>query len=160
MNNQRSLLQYHNWGVLEQGTEPPTAPRALEHGCPLFRVCVHLGWVKCREYISLLDIYSLYNRVCDKYNNSIFSIFYIPVHTRIYISEPNAGNGPSFYSYNCIIFYFIYNIIFLKIYFIQIYYIILFIIILLFISYKILYILIFISLLFKQRQTYYYYYHY
>ncbi len=23
------LLQYHDWGVLEQGTEPPTAPRAL-----------------------------------------------------------------------------------------------------------------------------------
>ncbi len=32
----------------------------------LLRVCVHLGWVKCREYISLLVIYSLYNRVCDK----------------------------------------------------------------------------------------------
>ncbi len=30
VNNQRSLLlQYHDWGVLEQGTEPPTAPRAL-----------------------------------------------------------------------------------------------------------------------------------
>ncbi len=32
----------------------------------LLRVCVHLGWVKYREYISLLVIYSLYNRVCDK----------------------------------------------------------------------------------------------
>ncbi len=30
VNNQRSLLlQYHDWGVLEQGTEPPTAPRVL-----------------------------------------------------------------------------------------------------------------------------------
>ncbi len=46
---QRSLLlQYHDWGVLEQGTEPPTAPRAPQHGCPLLKVCVHLGWVKCR----------------------------------------------------------------------------------------------------------------
>ncbi len=34
--------------------------------CPLLRVCVHLEWVKCREYISLLVIYSLYNCVCDK----------------------------------------------------------------------------------------------
>ncbi len=25
------LLQYHDWGALEQGTEPTTAPRALEY---------------------------------------------------------------------------------------------------------------------------------
>ncbi len=29
VNNQRSLHpQYHDWGALEQGIEPPTAPRA------------------------------------------------------------------------------------------------------------------------------------
>uniref|UniRef100_A0A8C1BZF7 Oligophrenin 1 n=1 Tax=Cyprinus carpio carpio TaxID=630221 RepID=A0A8C1BZF7_CYPCA len=36
-------LQYHDLGALEQGIEPPTAPRAPQHknGCPLLRVCVH-----------------------------------------------------------------------------------------------------------------------
>ncbi len=43
VNNKCSLhLQYHDWGeTLEQGTDPPTAPRAPQHGCPLLRVCVH-----------------------------------------------------------------------------------------------------------------------
>ncbi len=50
-------LQYHDWGeTLEQGTDPPTAPRAPQYGCPLLQVCVHccecaLGWVKCRGQI-------------------------------------------------------------------------------------------------------------
>ncbi len=45
-------LQYHDWGALEQGTEPPTAPRAPQckwlptvHGvrvCVFTAVCVHL----------------------------------------------------------------------------------------------------------------------
>ncbi len=40
-----------DWGeTLEQGTKPPTAPRAPH---PLLHVCA-LGWVKCREHISLL----------------------------------------------------------------------------------------------------------
>ncbi len=31
VNERHSLhLQYHDWGALEQGTEPPIAPRALE----------------------------------------------------------------------------------------------------------------------------------
>ncbi len=36
-------LQYHDWGeILEQGTEPPTAPCALQqYGCQLLWVCVH-----------------------------------------------------------------------------------------------------------------------
>ncbi len=72
MNVQRSLLlQYHDWGVLEQGTEPPTAPRAPQHKwlptapgvcsrcvcvftvcvCVHCCVCVHFGWVKCRAQI-------------------------------------------------------------------------------------------------------------
>ncbi len=64
--NQHSLHpQYHYWGVLEQGTEPPIAPRALEQWlptalgvcsqcvCSLLCVCVcALGWVKCRAPIS------------------------------------------------------------------------------------------------------------
>ncbi len=74
VNVQRSLhLQYHDWGeTLEQGTEPPTAPRALQHWLPTAPGCVHgvcvcvcvcmclftthccvcaLGWVKCRAQI-------------------------------------------------------------------------------------------------------------
>ncbi len=54
----------HDWGALEQGTEPPTAPRAPQHKwlptapgvCSrcvwvFTAVCVHLGWVKCRARI-------------------------------------------------------------------------------------------------------------
>ncbi len=39
-------------GTLEQGTEPPTAPRAPQCRLPT----APLGWVKCREHISLLII--------------------------------------------------------------------------------------------------------
>uniref|UniRef100_A0A8C1IN40 Cell adhesion molecule DSCAM n=1 Tax=Cyprinus carpio TaxID=7962 RepID=A0A8C1IN40_CYPCA len=51
-------------GALEQGTEPPTAPRAPQHKwlpiapgvcsrrvCVFTAVCVHFGWVKCRARI-------------------------------------------------------------------------------------------------------------
>ena len=58
-------LQYHDLGALEQGIEPPTAPRAPQHkmaahcsGCVFTvcvcvhcSVCVHFGWVKCRAQI-------------------------------------------------------------------------------------------------------------
>ncbi len=51
VNNQ---LQYHDWGeTLEQGTKPPTAPRALPHWLPTalgVRVRT-LGWAKCRAQI-------------------------------------------------------------------------------------------------------------
>ncbi len=50
-------LQYHDWGeTLEQDTEPPTAPRALQqYGCPLLRVCVYgvCVCVHCRAGPSL-----------------------------------------------------------------------------------------------------------
>ncbi len=55
VNVQRSLhLQNYDWDALEQGTEPSTAPRALQY--KWLRVCVHccvcaLGWVKCRALI-------------------------------------------------------------------------------------------------------------
>ncbi len=65
MNVQRSLHpQYHNWGAVGQGTEPPTAPRVPQHNwlptapgvcsrcvCVFTAVCVHFGWVKCRAQI-------------------------------------------------------------------------------------------------------------
>ncbi len=56
-------LQFHDWGALEQGTEPPTARRAPQHKwlptapeciqgvCVFTAVGVHLGWVKCRALI-------------------------------------------------------------------------------------------------------------
>ncbi len=57
VNVQRSFhLQYHDWGNLEQGTEPPTAPRAPQHNwlptapgvCSLLCVCA-LGWVNAEH---------------------------------------------------------------------------------------------------------------
>ncbi len=60
VNVQRSLHpQYHDWDALEQGTEPPTAPRASQHKwlptapgvCSLLCVCVHFEWVKRRAQI-------------------------------------------------------------------------------------------------------------
>ncbi len=71
VNVQRSLHpQYHDWGALEQGTEPPTASRVLQHWlptalcvcvCVFVCVCVCVftshcyvctfGWVKCRAQI-------------------------------------------------------------------------------------------------------------
>ncbi len=59
VNVQHSL---HDWGALEQGTEPPTAPRATQHKwmptapgvcsrCVFTAVCVHFEWVNCRAQI-------------------------------------------------------------------------------------------------------------
>ncbi len=75
MNVQRSLHpQYHDLGALKQGTESPTAPRALQHKwlptapgvcsgcvcvcvCVFTAVCVHIGWVKCRApYLAVCHI--------------------------------------------------------------------------------------------------------
>ncbi len=70
VNVQRSLHpQYHDWGALEQGTEPPTAPRAPQHKwlptapgvcswCVFTAVCVHLGWDKCRAQIPSIGHHS------------------------------------------------------------------------------------------------------
>ncbi len=53
----------HDWGeTLEQGTEPPTAPRALHSRLPT----APLGWVKCREHISLLIIHCIVVYVTNK----------------------------------------------------------------------------------------------
>ncbi len=65
VNVQRFLHpQHHNLGVLEQGTKPPTAPRAPQHKwlptapdvcsqcvCVFTAVCVHFVLVKCRAQI-------------------------------------------------------------------------------------------------------------
>ncbi len=42
--------------TLEQGTEPPTAPRAPQCRLPTAPSVCALGWVKCRGHISLLVI--------------------------------------------------------------------------------------------------------
>ncbi len=47
----------HDWGDnLEQCTEPPNAPRATQRQLPTAPSVCALGWVKCREHISLLVI--------------------------------------------------------------------------------------------------------
>ncbi len=67
--------------TLEQGTEPPTAPRALLcwlHTAPSVCVCVStapsvcaLGWVKCREHITLLVILCIIVYVTNKAHLSL-----------------------------------------------------------------------------------------
>ncbi len=58
----------HDWGeTLEQGTKPPTAPRALHSRLPT----APLGWVKCREHISLLIILCIILYVTNKAHLSL-----------------------------------------------------------------------------------------
>ncbi len=57
VNVQCSPLSIPWRGALEQGTEPPTAPKVLQHWlpsalCSLLCVCA-LGWVKCRAHIPI-----------------------------------------------------------------------------------------------------------
>ncbi len=57
----------HDWGeTLEQGTEPPTAPWALQRWLPTAPGVCALGWVKCREHISLLVILCIIVYVTNK----------------------------------------------------------------------------------------------
>ncbi len=74
MNVQHSLhLQYHDWGALEQGNKPPTAPRAPQYKWlpPLLRVCVHgvcvcvhFGWANAEHqfwvWVTILGRMSLH----------------------------------------------------------------------------------------------------
>ncbi len=70
-------LQYHDWDALEQGTEPPIAPRVLEQWLPsapdvcsqcvcslLTAVCVHLDGLNAehqfRVWVTILDNTSHY----------------------------------------------------------------------------------------------------
>ncbi len=65
----------HDWGeTLEQGTEPPTAPRRRSVGCTLLQMCVCVcarGWVKCRKHISLLVILCIIVYVTNKEKKNI-----------------------------------------------------------------------------------------
>ncbi len=69
VNNERSLhLRYHDWGeTLEQGTEPPTAPRAPQHWLPTALgvcVCTHLDGLnaehKFRVWLTILGHKSIF----------------------------------------------------------------------------------------------------
>ncbi len=57
--------------TLDQGTESPTAPQA-----PLCRLpTAPLGWVKCREHISLLIILCIIVYVTNKAHLSLICLF-------------------------------------------------------------------------------------
>ncbi len=57
----------HDWGeTLEQGTEPPTAPRAPQRWLPTAPGVCALGWVKCRAHISLMVILCIIVCVTNK----------------------------------------------------------------------------------------------
>ncbi len=51
---------------LEQGTEPPTALRALQHWLLTTPGVCALGWVKCRAHISLLVMLCIFVYVTNK----------------------------------------------------------------------------------------------
>ncbi len=64
----------HDWGETpEQGTEPPTAPQAPQCRLPT----APLGWVKCREHISLLIILCIIVYVTNKAHLSLIWNTYI-----------------------------------------------------------------------------------
>ncbi len=68
----------HDWGeTLEQGTEPPTAPRALQCRLPTAPGVCALGWVKCREHISLLIILCIIVYVTNKAHLSLICNLYL-----------------------------------------------------------------------------------
>ncbi len=65
-------LHYHDWGALEQSTEPSTAPRVPQHKwlptapgvcswcvCVFTAVCVHFGEDKCRAQILSVGYHTL-----------------------------------------------------------------------------------------------------
>ncbi len=67
----------HDWGeTLEQGTKPPTAPRAPHSRLPTAPGVCALGWVKCREN-HVTPHYTLYNCVCNKYSSSELNLYCI-----------------------------------------------------------------------------------
>ncbi len=69
--------------TLGQGTEPPTAPRALLCRLPT----APLGWVKCREHISLLIILCIIVYVTNKAHLSL-----ICIKVLIYFKNNNNKN--------------------------------------------------------------------
>ncbi len=103
VNVQRSLYpQYHDWGVLEQCTEPPTPPRAPQHKwlptCPLLwvcvhsvcvftAVCVHLGWDKCRAQIP-----SMGHHTWSYVTSLSLSFSFYRVFTQCYTCSPSHYN--------------------------------------------------------------------
>ncbi len=71
----------HDWGeTLEQGTKPQTAPRALQCWLPT----APLGWVKCREHISLLIILCIIVYVTNKAHLSLICLYLL------YFQQDNA----------------------------------------------------------------------
>ncbi len=63
----------HDWGeTLEQGTEPPNcSPGAASSAASCTMQVCALGWVKCREHISLLVILCIIVYVTNKANLSL-----------------------------------------------------------------------------------------
>ncbi len=68
----------HDWGeTLEQVTEPPTAPRTPHSRLPTAPGVCALGWVKCRENMSLLIILCIIVYVTNKAHLSLICIVYL-----------------------------------------------------------------------------------
>ena len=105
-------LQYHDLGALEQGIEPPTAPRAPQHkmaahcsGCVFTvcvcvhcSVCVHFGWVKCRARIlsmghhTWLNVTSLHFTSLHKFSQNVAYNQYIEPSLYVFLN-PKHSHG-------------------------------------------------------------------
>ncbi len=92
---QHSLhLQYHDWGALKQGTEPPTAPRAPQHTClptapgvcSLLCVCVHFGWDKYRALILSIG-YHTWPRMSRHFHTHLRGIWCSIVYTFLFRND-------------------------------------------------------------------------
>ncbi len=74
----------HDWGeTLDQGTEPPTAPRAPQCRLPTAPSVCALGWAKCREHISLLVILCIIVYVTNKKLLILLSICFPTMEVKI-----------------------------------------------------------------------------
>ncbi len=78
----------HDWvETLEQGTEPPTAHQAPQRQLPTAPCVCVLGWVKCREHISLLVILCIIVYVTNKAHLSLIA------SETVRLNSANGGRG-------------------------------------------------------------------
>ncbi len=102
-----SQPQCHDWGALEQGTEPPTAPRASQHKWLPTAVCVH-GVCVCVCVCSLWMVYmqsmnseygSPYLAVCHV--TFIYCCFFLSVGLSVDLLFNSVKGNYIYLSFSC-----------------------------------------------------------
>ncbi len=89
VNVQHSLyLQYHDWGALEQGTEPPTAPRAQHKWLPtalgVYSRCVCVHCCVCAPWMGKI-------RSTNSEYGSPYLVIYHVIHSLLFLLEYSFG---------------------------------------------------------------------